>query len=120
MNKNEVRTAWSKAVNDKNNWSYKDPMYGNKINGKLQAKHYLAYNVIRGLPLIRGFSHGDTFDNLVASFANLLDRATNASGMNQSYGLKYLTEYTDFFGEDLSMDDFLEKANEALRLYSCS
>ena len=37
--KSELQKAWSKAVNDKDNWSYKDGVYGNKVPGQLTAVH---------------------------------------------------------------------------------
>jgi len=55
MNKIEVQKAWARSVNNKEYKPYKDEMYGNKVQGKLQAVHYLAYNIIRKLPKERGF-----------------------------------------------------------------
>jgi len=116
--KNEIQAAWCKAVNDKNNWSYKDPTYGNKVHGKLRARNYLIYNIVRGLPLDRGFCKNENFETLVKHFANTLGRAWLGAGMNRNFALKYLTADLEFFGDSLDITEFMEDANEALRLYS--
>ena len=53
--KKEIRQAWSRSVNNKEYKPYKDKKYGNKIPGKIAGYHYIAYNIIRGLPAERGF-----------------------------------------------------------------
>ena len=50
-----MKTAWSESVNDKDNHSYKDETYGNKVKGKLFSVHYLVYNILRMMPAERGF-----------------------------------------------------------------
>lgn len=109
--KNETQTAWSQAVNDKTNWSYKDPTYGNKVSGSLEADHYLAYNVIRGLPLDRGFD---------ADSEVFLDRVDYLNNINKFTGDTLLRHYVRHFGETVSEQEFKEKANEALRVHSNS
>ena len=51
----EVKSAWAKAVNNKDNHPYKDEKYGNKIRGKIYSVHYLVYNLLRQMPAERGF-----------------------------------------------------------------
>jgi uncharacterized protein YabN with tetrapyrrole methylase and pyrophosphatase domain len=51
----EIKSAWAKAVNNKNNHPYKDAVYGNKIRGKIYSVHYLVYNLLRKMPAERGF-----------------------------------------------------------------
>ena len=50
-----VKRAWARAVNNKDNKPYKDEMYGTKHDGRLNALHFLVYNIIRGMPATRGF-----------------------------------------------------------------
>jgi hypothetical protein len=50
-----VKCAWARAVNNKENKPYKDAMYGTKYDGKLNALHFMVYNIIRGFPSHRGF-----------------------------------------------------------------
>lgn len=115
--KNEIQVAWSKAVNDKTNWSYKDKTYGNKIQGKLKAMHYMLYNVVRGLPLERGFSKdSNIFTECIRLFSNQIN-ALGTKGALYDYVMKILSDNVEFFGSTLDIDDFVEKANESLRLY---
>jgi len=51
----EVKCAWARAVNNKENKPYKDKEYGTKIDGTLNAMHFIVYNIIRGFPTTRGF-----------------------------------------------------------------
>lgn len=55
MDKKELKAAWSRAVNNKDYKPYKDNKYGNKIQGRINAIHYIVYNIIRQLPRDRGF-----------------------------------------------------------------
>ena len=50
-----MKTAWAKAVNNKDNHPYKDEKYGNKVRGKIYSVHYLVYNILRQMPAERGF-----------------------------------------------------------------
>jgi len=115
--KNEMQLAWSKYVNDKNNWSYKDPTYGNKIQGKLNARKYLCYNILRDLPLDRGFTKNSEFDLLIAGLSNLVDRYTKGHDNNRRFAHYYLTATLECFDDLIDVDYFTEKASEAIRLY---
>jgi len=55
MDKKTIKKEWARAVNDKENKPYKHPKYGNKVKGKINAVHYIIYNVLRGYPRERGF-----------------------------------------------------------------
>ena len=50
-----VKDAWARAVNNEDYKPYKDKKYGTKYEGKLNALHYMVYNIIRGFPTTRGF-----------------------------------------------------------------
>jgi len=50
----DIKGAWARSVNNKDNMPYKDT-YGTKYDGKLNASHFLVYNIIRGFPTSRGF-----------------------------------------------------------------
>jgi hypothetical protein len=50
-----MKAAWATSVNKKENKSYKDKTYGNKVKGKIWAVHYLVYNILRRMPRERGF-----------------------------------------------------------------
>ncbi len=50
----EVKRAWARSVNNKEFKPYKDE-YGTKYDGKLNALHFMVYNIIRGFPANRGF-----------------------------------------------------------------
>jgi hypothetical protein len=50
-----VKCAWSRSVNNKEFKPYKDDTYGTKYDGKLNAVHFVVYNILRGLPAHRGF-----------------------------------------------------------------
>lgn len=108
--KHKTQVAWGKAVNNKDNWSFKDPTYGNKVAGSLEAEHYLAYNIVRGLPLERGFGNTEAFIHIVDYLQNI----------NKFTGDTLLRYYVQHFGGTVSEQEFKEKANEALRLYSNS
>jgi len=49
-----IKCAWARSVNNKENMPYKDE-YGTKYEGKLNAVHFMVYNIIRGFPQSRGF-----------------------------------------------------------------
>lgn len=55
MNMKEIKKQWAIAVNDKDNKPYRDKTYGTKYTGKINAIHFMLYNLVRGLPLDRGF-----------------------------------------------------------------
>jgi len=56
MQKEAIKVAWAKSVNNKEYRSTKNKEYGNKIEGKLFSVHYMAYNIIRGYSPDRGFN----------------------------------------------------------------
>lgn len=117
--KSELNIAWSNAVNDKTNWSYKDARYGNKVTGKLRAMHYICYNIARGLPIDRGFQINKEFDSLVFRLDTFISRTLIRN--NEQVCNKWIREaYINFFDNTITVDEFVEKANEALRLYSNS
>lgn len=119
--KSETQKAWAKAVNDPSNWSYKDPFYGNKIPGELTSIHYLVYNLMRELPLERGFTRNKYFEQLVRRVATIVERINNGTGANKEFAIKWArSNYLNHFGGFVTVDEFAEKANEALRLYSNS
>ena len=118
--KTEIQAAWSKAINNKDNNPYKDPTYGNKVNGKISAKEYLAYNIVRGLDPERGFKNNIDFILLARSLLYLADRVINTSGGNQSMALLLLRHRLEFFGDTVDSQAFAREAYEALRLYSNS
>ena len=104
----DFRANWSKAVNDPETKPYKDKMYGNKIKGSINGKHYVMYNAMRGLPLERGFIKGnETISLHIASIERDIRWAENRKLMD-----------TSVFPFDVPMWEFKEKWDEALRLYS--
>lgn len=62
-----MKEQWAKAVNNKDNLSKKDEVYGNKIPGEINAQHYMLYNIIRGLPIDRGFARKKNFKKIKES-----------------------------------------------------
>lgn len=50
-----MKDAWARSVNNKDNKPYKDKKYGNKVKGRINAVHYIVYNILRNLPKERGF-----------------------------------------------------------------
>ena len=62
-----VKCAWARAVNNKDYKPYKDK-YGTKHEGKLNAIHFMVYNIIRGFPQSRGFEPlGQGYEETVAN-----------------------------------------------------
>ena len=51
----DIKSAWASAVNNKENKPYKDERYGTKHSGRINALHFMVYNIIRGFPKERGF-----------------------------------------------------------------
>lgn len=92
MNKIEVQKAWARSVNNKDYKPYKDSEYGNKVQGKLKAVHYLVYNIVRELPKERGFEPiGEGFNNA----KQYLDRAMNNRLYNTNAEEKLLFPFED-------------------------
>lgn len=62
-----MKCAWARSVNNKDNMPYKDE-YGTKHEGKLNATHFMVYNIIRGFPQSRGFEPlGQGYEETVAN-----------------------------------------------------
>jgi len=62
----DIKGAWARSVNNKDYKPYKDE-YGTKYEGKLNALHFLAYNIVRGFPQTRGFEPlGQGYDEALA------------------------------------------------------
>ena len=114
--KTEINKAWALAVNDKENYPFKDPMYGNKLKGKINIDHYITYNIVRGLPLDRGFNNPDNYDFKVYTYK------LNSIAKNEIcwHSKSFLDSCLFPFNELINEDEFKEMANEALRLYSGS
>ena len=79
-----VKCAWARSVNNNEYKPYKDDMYGTKYDGKLNAMHFLIYNIIRGMPTTRGFEPlGEGFDwalqrlEYYLRYSNNVDNANN-------------------------------------------
>lgn len=102
------RDEWALAVNDKDNKPYKDKMYGTKYHGKLYGVHYVVYNIVRGLPIERGFIKGS--DKLEAHLRYIAMKVQ----------WDKLADLLFPFNDTISTDEFKEKYSEAIRLYSCS
>jgi len=50
----DIKGAWAHSVNKEEYKPYKNE-YGTKHEGKLNALHFLVYNIVRGFPQSRGF-----------------------------------------------------------------
>jgi len=101
--KRDFQVKWSECVNNPDNMPYKDE-YGTKQQ-PLWAIDFIVYNIVRNLPLERGFTKGsERFE----------------------YALRYIASYLKYnasdllgkFGDTVDVDEFREKANEAIRLHS--
>ena len=116
--KNKVQIAWSKAVNNKDNWSFRDPTYGNKVKGKLNIDHYITYNIVRGLPITRGFETTDSYDfkRYIYKLEHFV-KNWSQGGIFDFFSKRDGNEWLVHFGGLVSEKDFREKADEALRLY---
>ena len=109
FNEVDVKANWAKAVNDPTNKPYKDETYGNKMRGKINSKHYMMYNAMRGLPLDRGFdSSGETINLLInrITYERTVAERRNTNDIVFPFGV---TE-----------KEFQEKWDEAVRLYNRS
>lgn len=110
--KTELQKNWAAAVNDTDNKPYKDKTYGNKIKGKINGMHYVIYNVVRGYPIERSFNKGSDF------LTNSISRVSSVLKLPQFYSSR--KELLFAFGETITVEEFTEKWNEAIRLYSGS
>ena len=107
------KVEWAKTVNDKGNKPYKDKTYGNKIRGNIYGVHFVVYNIVRDLPIDRGFIKGSEALKAHLRYIEWVLRVLRCPA--------YINTRLLFpFGENINVDSFKEKADEALRLYSCS
>jgi len=68
----EIKRAWARSVNNEEYKPYKDE-YGTKYEGKLNALHFLVYNIVRGFPQSRGFEPlGQGYEKAVADLNMLI------------------------------------------------
>jgi len=92
-----MKDAWARSVNDKDNKPYKDKTYGNKVNGKIRAEHYMLYNILRNLPKERGFEPcGEGFDRSIRILK---------LGRNSKYWIEDLLHP---FGQTITADELKE------------
>lgn len=97
---NEFVIAWRKAFHDKRVKPYmkghgnKDTKYyyETKEKGWLYPEHHIIYNVIRGLPISRGFEENSE------GFQDALDFLKHTA--NFGYGGKILTPFEESLGKD--------------------
>jgi len=117
--KNEIQTAWSKAVNNKENWSFKDPTYGNKVKGKLNIDHYITYNIVRRLPITRGFETTNSYDfkRYIIRLKHFV-KNWSAGGIFDFFAKRPENEWLTHFDGLVSEKDFWEKAKNALNDYA--
>ena len=121
MNKSEIKAAWSKAVNDKKNRPYKDSKYGNKIEGKISAVHYIMYNAIRGLRLDRGFTDNTDPHKFKYKVAVVKGRINGYKRtLDKCSTHKWYKEHLNLEAFGISIEDFEERWDEAVRLHSSS
>jgi hypothetical protein len=111
------RKEWALSVNNKDNKPFKDPMYGNKVRGKININHYITYNIVRGLRLDRGFNNPDNYD-----FKMYIYRLNQVlKGRSPDWFVtSFIKDCLFPFNGTITEKEFKEKANEAIRLYSGS
>ena len=116
--KTEIQTAWSKAVNNKDNWSYKDPTYGNKIKGNVNIDHYITYNIVRGLPITRGFETTDSYDfnRYIIRLKHFVKHWSNG-GIFDFFAKRRENEWLKHFNGAITKKEFKERAENALNGY---
>ncbi len=119
--KNEIQTAWSNAVNDKNNYPFKDSEFGHKIRGRININHYITYNIVRGLPLDRGLENNNSyyFDRFLIRLKHFC-KSFSQGGCFDFFAKEFGKSVLFPFEDKISLNEFMEKANEALCLYSNS
>ncbi len=104
----EIKAAWSKSVNNKDNNPSKNE-YGTKVDGNIAGIHYIVYNVLRSLPMSRGFEQ-DSYT------LNALIRSIEIN-IKWDWADKNLLHP---FNKTVTKEQFKEKWFEALRLYNSS
>lgn len=105
--KTKVQERWSEIVHNDDFMPYKNE-YGTKIQ-PIWGAHYMMYNILRGLPIDRGFDNkSDTFKKYLTDIWRVV-----------KYGRDY-SNIIQIFEPAVSFEDAKEKADEAVRIYSSS
>lgn len=120
QHKTELQKAWSKAVNNKDNYPTKG-IYGNKVEGKINIIHYLIYNAVRGLPLNRGFTNLSKPEHRYAlDRVNFYIKYSTPTKISSCGSHKMYKERLHLEAYNITIEKLKEKWDEALRLHSSS
>ena len=101
--KNEIQTHWAAYVNNPLNKPYKDS-YGTK-HQHIKAIDFAIYNVVRKLPIVRGFVQGsDTMNRVVWQLQT-----------NLKY--KHFSSLLSIYNGNVDETQFMGELDEAIRLH---